>query len=314
VKRVRRRADEGFALIAVLLVMALVGVLGAEFAYSMRLEATSVRAYKEGVIATHLAEAGIEQAIRETFGEGQYVTTGEDGCLNFYRQDRLAMKRLPNKDVPLGAGTFSYCITDESSRININTVAPDQLDRLLQDAGLKKTERDTIIDSLQDWRDPNEEHRLNGAESEDHYLKLSVPYRSRNGGLLSINELLQIKGVTPKIFYGEEGKPGLVDLFTVHTGRSAVNINTASRAVLTAMGMSPAEILEVEATRLDGPFTGSTPGRFGGRRLGTLSRTFRIEAQGSVGGQVRARLRAIIQRRGEGGTPAVVVMEWLTIQ
>ena len=312
--RVGRRQDEGFALVAVLLVMALVGVLGAEFAYSMRLEASSVRAYKEGVIATHLAEAAIEQAVRETFGEGQYVTPDEDGCLRFYRADKLMMKRLPNRDVPLGGGTFSYCITDETSRININTATQDQLDRLLQEMKLKKTERDTIIDSVQDWRDPNEEHRLNGAESDDHYLKLSVPYRSRNGNLISINELLQIKGVTPKIFYGEDGTPGLVDIFTVHTGRSAVNINTASRTVMSAMGISPAEILEIEATRLDGPYTGATPGRFGGRRLGTLSRTFRIAAEGRVGGQVRARIRAIIQRRGEGGTPAVVVLEWLTIQ
>ena len=49
--------EGGFALIAVLLVLAMPGVVGAEFAYSMRLEATSVRAYKDGVIGTHLAEA-----------------------------------------------------------------------------------------------------------------------------------------------------------------------------------------------------------------------------------------------------------------
>ena len=50
----------GFALIAVLLVLAVVGVIGAEFAYSMRLEATSVRTYKDMLTAAHLAEAGVE--------------------------------------------------------------------------------------------------------------------------------------------------------------------------------------------------------------------------------------------------------------
>ena len=40
---------------------------------------------------------------------------------------------------------------------------------------------DVMLDSWQDWRDTNEEHRINGAESEDTYLKLSVPYRSKNG-------------------------------------------------------------------------------------------------------------------------------------
>ena len=45
-----------------LLVLAFVAVIGAEFAYSMRLEASAARIYKETLIATHLAEAGIEQA------------------------------------------------------------------------------------------------------------------------------------------------------------------------------------------------------------------------------------------------------------
>ena len=51
--------ERGFALIAVLLVLALIGTLGAEFAFSMRLEASAVRNYKETVTATHLAEAGL---------------------------------------------------------------------------------------------------------------------------------------------------------------------------------------------------------------------------------------------------------------
>ena len=57
--------ERGFALIAVLLVLALIGTLGAEFAFSMRLEASAVRNYKETVTATHLAEAGLAQAMRE---------------------------------------------------------------------------------------------------------------------------------------------------------------------------------------------------------------------------------------------------------
>jgi len=48
-------SQRGFALVAVLLVLALLGVVGAEFAYSMRLEASAVRAWKEGVAGMHLA-------------------------------------------------------------------------------------------------------------------------------------------------------------------------------------------------------------------------------------------------------------------
>jgi len=64
--------ERGFALIAVLLVLAFVAVVGAEFAYSMRLEATAARIYKETLIATHLAEAGLAQAttVAGTLGTG----------------------------------------------------------------------------------------------------------------------------------------------------------------------------------------------------------------------------------------------------
>jgi len=56
-RRPRPRLDgagdqRGFALVAVLLVLAFVAVIGAEFAYSMRLEATAARVYKETLIAT----------------------------------------------------------------------------------------------------------------------------------------------------------------------------------------------------------------------------------------------------------------------
>ena len=89
------RGQAGFALIAVLLVLAIVGVIGAEFAYSMRLEATSVRSYKETLIASHLAEAAVEQAIREIAGDVAFAATAADGTLTFYTRDRLELKRLP---------------------------------------------------------------------------------------------------------------------------------------------------------------------------------------------------------------------------
>src|SRR3989440_11151432 len=60
-----RPDQRGIALIVVLLVMTIVGVVGAEFAYSMRLEAAAVRAYKDGILGGHLAQAAVAQATRE---------------------------------------------------------------------------------------------------------------------------------------------------------------------------------------------------------------------------------------------------------
>ena len=303
----RPRNERGFALIAVLLVMALVGVIGAEFAYSMRLEALAVRGYKEATIATHLAEAAVEQAIREIANDFTYVGLDDQGVLTFYRPDQTPLPRLPREKVPLGAGQFTYRLNDEEARINVNAAPPDRLDRLLQALGLKKAERDTIVSSIQDWRDANDDHRLNGAESDDTYLKLPVPYRARNGNLESTSELLQIKGVTPAIFTGADGRPGLSDLVSVGTP-GPVNLNTAPPLVLRALGLADAEISEIEQARRSTPYT-VVPGRFAGRGFAVTTRTFRIEAEGLVDGRVRARLTAVVQRRLEGDVPTVVVLE-----
>lgn len=304
--------QRGFALIAVLLVLAMVGILGAEFAYSMRLEATSVRAYKDTLTGAHLAEAGIEQAIREIAGDVMYAVLAEDGNLTFYNRLRQEMKRLPRTNVPLGAGHFSYRITDEEARVNLNVATPDRVERLLIALGLERSDRDTINDSLQDWRDPNDEHRANGAESDDYYLKLPLPYRAKNSNLDSITELLQIKGITPTLYHGSAGKPGLAAFVTVKSP-GQVNLNTAPCVVLRAVGFGDAECSVVEQNRREGPYI-AVPGQFGGRGLSLTTRTFRIDADGIIDGQVRAQLTAIIQRRTETAGDTVTVLEWSGIR
>jgi len=307
--------ERGFALVAVLLVLAFVAVIGAEFAYSMRLEATAARVYKETLIATHLAEAGLEQAIREIAADFRSVGVGDDknadgdaACpLVFYGPNRVALERLPHRNVTLGGGQFTYCISDEEARLNLNTSPPDRVARLLEAIGIEREDRDTIVASLQDWRDPNEDYRLNGAESEDTYLKLPVPYRSKNGNLDSLAELIQVKGVTAKLLDGQEGRPGLAALVTVKTP-GQINVNTAGRWVLRALGLSDAEFTEIQQSRRQIPYP--SVGRFGGRGLTVTSRTFRIEAEGLVDGQVRARLTAIVQKRPGASGEGVAVLEW----
>jgi general secretion pathway protein K len=282
-----------------MLVLALLGVVVAELAFSMRLEASMVRSYKEHVLATHLAEAGIEQAIREVLSEAQIHALDEDGQMVFYRTavgqpTPTLVQPLRRLRVPLGPGEFSYRITDEESRLNVNLAPPERVDRLLAALDLEKRDRDVITDSLQDWKDANNEHRLNGAESEDYYLKLPVPYRARNRNLQDVTELLQVRGVSPALYRGTPDRPGLGELVTV-LGRNTVNINTASPVVLNAFNLSDAEIADIVQGRRRTPYP-FVPGRYAGRGLGVGSQTFRIEAEGIVAGEPKARLVAIVQR------------------
>ena len=292
--------ERGFALLAVMLVLALLGVALAEFAYSMRLEASMVRAYKESLVAGHLAEAGVHQAIREILSNARISALDEEGQVVFYRlpPGQTTLTRLPSlkrSHVPLGPGEFSYRISDEESRLNVNLAPPELVGQLLTVLGVPREARDVINDSLQDWKDTNDEHRANGAESDDYYLKLPTPYRARNAYLQDAAELLQVRGVTPELYWGTPDRPGLVQFVTVF-GRNVVNLNTAPTAVLSALGLSEAEITDVVQTRVRSPYT-SPSGRFGGRRLDVASQTFRIESEGVVAGEPKARIVAIVQRR-----------------
>jgi len=51
------RNERGFALLSVLLVLALLAVVVTEFSMSARLESSMIRSYRDGVLATYLAEA-----------------------------------------------------------------------------------------------------------------------------------------------------------------------------------------------------------------------------------------------------------------
>jgi general secretion pathway protein K len=290
-----------------MLVVALLTVVVLELAVGMRLEASAGRSFREELLASHLAEAAVQQALREVLSQAPIQAVDEDGALVFYRLVPgstlpARLPSLPRTRVPLGPGEFSYRLTDEEGRLNLNRAAPDRVGRLLLALGLERPARDVVVDSLQDWKDADELPRVNGAESEDYYLKLPVPYRARNARMQDPAELLQIRGVTRELYLGRDERPGLAELATVF-GRDSVNLNTAPAPVLTAPGLSGAEISDISQARVRTPYT-VVPGRFAGRGLGVGSATFRIEAEGWVAGARKARIVAIVQRRIQPPTSA----------
>jgi general secretion pathway protein K len=304
--------ERGFVLLAVLLVLTLLAVVVTELAFSARLEASMVRSYRDGVVARHLAEAAVQQAIREIATPAQVAALDETGQLVFSRvlpgqTTPTRLPALPRARVALGPGEFSYRLADESARLGLNTVGADRLARLLDTLGADATVRDVIVDSLRDWRDADDLPRLHGAES-DFYLALPVPYRARNAGLQDEAELLQIRGVSPELYSGDGDRPGLAELVTA-AAVSTVNLNTASPLVLKALGLSDAEIADVVQTRVRAPYP-AVPGRFAGRGLAVGSSVFRIEAEGWVAGVVRSRVVAIVQRGRKNAPLEATILSW----
>jgi general secretion pathway protein K len=303
----RGRGDAGVALIVVLLILAMLLAIVAEFTQAMRLEAMAATNFRSALAETWLAEAGYQRALAEILPDALAHELDAGGALVF-RRTRLGTPSLPERlDLRIDPGRISYRLTDESARLNLNRARREDLDRLLQELGVEKSERDGIVDSIQDWRDPNEAHRLNGAES-DYYLGLPVPYRSKNADFDSVDELLQVRGVTRALLYGRPGAPGLAEYLTVF-GTGTINLNTASPVVLRALGFAQAEVDFILGRRpwLD---ASEIPGGLRRSNQRTRADVFRIEAWAGGTAPAGRLLTAVVERQTSTGQVQAVPLAW----
>lgn len=153
------------------------------------------------------------------------------------------------RDVSLGEGDFSisydywdepsgtfktrYGLVDEESKVNINKVDRPVLERLFRIVvGVDETQAQELAACIIDWRDADSQLSIPlGSAEDDYYKSLPFPYGAKNADFQVLNELLLVKGMTPEIF------SRLRDYITIY-GDGRVNINTASKAVLLATGLS----------------------------------------------------------------------------
>jgi general secretion pathway protein K len=240
----------GMAVILVIWIVVILMAMVGEFTYSMRTEINITRNFKEEEEAYQLAIAGLEQAKLELLlmNDLRGIHFSEDNVLILDPEEEV----LPERNRELGRGSFEYTITDEDGKLNINSATQEQLRSVFLDSGVELEEVDIIVDSILDWIDTNDLHRLNGAE-EDYYQSLDQPYSCKDDKFETIEELLLVKGMTQEIFYGsyavkkaseeieeeDEAKfSGVVNLLTV-VGSGPINVNTSPEQVLVSV-MGPA--------------------------------------------------------------------------
>jgi len=140
---------------------------------------------------------------------------------------------------------------DEQARFNLNNlvsngqVDPAQLAilvRLLQTLHLPEN----LAAAVADWVDADDAPlNPSSAESEDYYARLATPYRAANRPLVSVNELLRVRGFDRNVL------AVLRPFVTALPTRTPINVNTASPEVLTAMvaGLSSQQAYAMVAKR-----------------------------------------------------------------
>jgi general secretion pathway protein K len=288
----------------------------AAFSFSMRTELSAAQSFKEEAEAAALAEAGVARALAEVINIEAKGTAGTAPAPTSW-------------DVSLGRGTYRAVLTDEEGKLPLNRATEDSLRRLLQNTGVRDLRLvDTIVDSILDWIDTDDLHRLNGAES-DYYLALPRPYHAKNGEFESLEELLLVRGITPEILHGNVTDPtrlaallatppedrdfrpgeylGIQRFLGLRSFR--VNPSKASLDVLMATGVPAAEALVTLRRRNDAEGAGS-PVAAGSAPL-RPSATFMIESAGQItGSPLVYRITATIQREIAQGRAKFKVLSW----
>jgi len=237
-------SQSGVALILVLWIFIFLFVVAFEFSTSAREEATAAQRFSDETTGYYLALAGFQSGLYDFLNQ----QSGAGSQPQQVTQTDLFDGEF--REQQLGAGMLRVRLIDESGKININRVNEETLRRVFLNLGIDAARSDILVDSIMDWRDPDDLHRANGAEN-DYYQSLTPPYTARNGPLDTVEDLLWIRGMTPDLFYGYP-QPGaepaeaskrvaLRDLFTVDSPIDRVNLRTASAEVIHALLGIPLE-------------------------------------------------------------------------
>jgi general secretion pathway protein K len=245
----------GVALVMVLWVMAILSTLALEFSFSMRTEVNVTRNYKEELQLYAMAQGGVQRAIVELIYKYDSRVQG--------LRNTLPLEEVPPEKkewvtdgrvypLPFEQGLCEVRIISEGGKVNINRVSESRLRKIIGELSLEGEKRDIVVDSILDWRDPDDFYRVNGAEN-DYYQSLKEPYYCKNGNLDSIEELLLVRGVTRDLFYGKRGtteegskveRIGLRDIFSIYAPGEQVDINSATLPVLRIVLSLPGDVCE----------------------------------------------------------------------
>lgn len=272
----------------VLWVLIFLTVLASEFNILTRTETLATTNYRQEAEAYYAALAGIEQAKAEILAASGPVYLDETGRLILSSSEK---DKAIERQGTVGTATFTYTLVDEDRKLNLNNLADIELRNLFGRLGIEETLLNTLVDSILDWRDPDNLHRINGAE-DDYYRSLTPPYSCKDAPFDSVDELLQIKGMKRELLYGASANGGsgrLADLLTTW-GSGALNVNTADTLALETK-FGPASAAMIVAQRAAGPIL--TPPVSGGT---TQSLVFAVTSTGSSGSMKRT-VRAVYAKK-----------------
>jgi len=233
-----KASQRGIALLVVLWVMTILMVMIFSFSVMTRAESYGTMAFREGIEKKFLAEAGIERGIMEII----YRSVNRNQTVTLKGKEPWKLDGTVY-NVDMGKGGCAVRVIDESGKVSLNGLTDSSgiiLKNLLIHQGASPENADIIVDSILDWKDADDLHRLSGAEI-DYYRSLPRPYKARNEDFETLEELILVRGITPEILYGTDKTKGIIHFLTAHGKTARINLNAAPKEILAALpGMDAA--------------------------------------------------------------------------
>jgi general secretion pathway protein K len=230
--------ERGVALILVILIISILVAVTLEMNRSSRAEVYDATNLSDSIKLIYIAKSG--------FHAGIGLLLMDKNNFDALFEDWADVKLIARKSSTLFKdGYFNVPIEDESGKIQINRLVTGNafnedikglMIRLLNqpEFGLEEKRIVEILEAMKDWIDNDDEITGTGGAERAYYSTLENPYTTKNGPLDCIDELLMIKGMTGKLYYGTSETPGLRQLLTVY-GDGRININTAPKQLLRAL-------------------------------------------------------------------------------
>jgi general secretion pathway protein K len=318
-------SERGVALVLVLWIFIFLFVVALGFTSAVREDGTAAHRYAVETEGYYLALAGFQEGLylllTPQVSEGRGTGPGSP----LMRAQEVVDGTW--REGSLGAGSYRVRFVDEGGKITINLADEETLRRIFTNIGIEEPQRAILVDSILDWRDNDNLHRLNGAE-DDYYLSLSPPYTAKNGPFDAVEELLWVRGVTPELFFGQgEGgsdtdrRVGLRDIFSVDSAMDRVNLRTAPAEVIhavTGLSLERSRAFVEERRKLSEKTLADVLGLLGiaagdqaQRQFGfTAPSTITLEARGSPpGSALESRVKGVI--RVVGGNRGLELIRWV---
>jgi general secretion pathway protein K len=256
-------AQQGIAVILAVAVVLLVATAALELNRNERANLLNAAAMRDRITLGQMATSGINLAMAVLVKDR---LDSESDSLQEDWADEQTMAGLVDQ-LAFEKGKLVVKISDELAKIQINALVaypeankfnPKQVQlwerfaqnllsiyEFLGDELPEKEQTDprTIINSVKDWLDPDDDTTDDqyGAES-DYYEALDPPYACKNGPFDDLAEVRLVRGITPMLFDGIAGVTGLGNYITVYGAvkindqqfdyPGKININTAELPVL----------------------------------------------------------------------------------